>query len=153
MVSEQRALRNSLSAKLSDDEAKSFSVYPSPQEKLELLARFPHLSESHVFGSEQLWLPALSTMAMGDANSTEFGECAHVSIGLRSGALREDGLVTLYHPLPRGPLYSGDAVDDAATLEAEEAAYIITDKHGRKFGRAHLECSQYGPSWSSFRLV
>jgi len=131
IVSENRAIRNALACRLSDEEARQFQAYPQDQASPDTHARTSgHSSQP------QSWFPALATMAMGDTNSTEFGQCGHLAIGASVDAMRDDEMLTLYHPLPRGPLYTGAAVDDAAAVECERASKVVQNRFGRRYGLA-----------------
>ena len=75
-----------------------------------------------VFGKQLDWeefpmYVGLSTMAMGDTNSCEFAQCAHVSICRRAGVFYDHELLSLRGSVPRGLLSVGIIIDDLVVLE------------------------------------
>ena len=56
--------------------------------------------------------PCLKTMAMGDNNAVEMGQCAHVNIGLQIGAIRPHEMLSTFGKAPRGNLSCGLIIDD-----------------------------------------
>ena len=46
-------------------------------------------------GSYSRFCAELQTMAMGDHNAPEFGQCAHLSMGVRCGALDDESLISI----------------------------------------------------------
>ncbi len=63
-----------------------------------------------------VFVPCLSTMAMGDRNAVEFGQQAHVQLCLAVG-LRLQDMLTLRGSLPRQEWCAGVMIDDLILLE------------------------------------
>ena len=62
-------------------------------------------------------VPALATMAMGDANAVELGQGAHVLLGLQAGAFKPEELLLIHGRVPCAPLAAGIIVDDFIVIE------------------------------------
>ena len=65
---------------------------------------------------EPVWC-GLSTLAMGDLNSCEVAQAAHVGLCLQNGVVQADELLTLRGSVPRGLLSVGIIIDDLVLLE------------------------------------
>ncbi|CAK9099077.1 unnamed protein product [Durusdinium trenchii] len=101
IISESRAKRNSLAFQLSRAEAKRFrGAYRWADRQARIL------------------IPALKTMAMGDLNAVEFGQQAHVKLGLLHGLVGMRDLLTLRGRFPRQSWAVGYVIDDFIVLEA-----------------------------------
>ena len=99
VVSAPRMRRNCLNFHLNASEARGFSCWEDR------------------FRSDEILLPALSTMAMGDCNAVELGQGAHILLGLRSAAFTPDELATIHGRAPRGQLAAGVLIDDFIMVE------------------------------------
>ena len=97
-VSRSRAARNALAFQLSPSEAKQFRAFRNVQ------------------GSDSCYVPALATMAMGDLNSVEFGQQAHVMLAALQGFVKEDFL-TMRGKWPRQNWAIGIIIDDFVVVE------------------------------------
>ena len=101
IITQERAKRNALAMQLSATEARQFrNAY--------------RLADKNA----QVLIPALATMAMGDLNSVEFGQQAHVRLGLMHGLVRLPDLLTLRGTFPRQLWAVGYVIDDFIVLEA-----------------------------------
>ena len=99
LVSSQRAARNSLAMELNPTEARSFGCAYSKAKQ----------------GCSS-YVPALSTMAMGDLNAVEVGQQAHMNLCLQQGVLPGD-LLLLRGRHPRGKFAVGVVIDDWIAIE------------------------------------
>ena len=97
-VSRDRAARNALAFLLTAEEARRFKSFAQVEEEA-----------SH-------YVPALNTMAMGDLNSVEFGQQAHMKLALRAGVKLGD-CITLRGRMPRQSWAVGIVIDDLIVLE------------------------------------
>ena len=64
----------------------------------------------------------LRTLAMGNTNSVEFGQAAHVSLAAQTGALTDADILRLHCAPPRTDYMGGIMIDDHVGLEKEPAA-------------------------------
>ena len=102
-VSPQRAARNALAIRLSPREVAHLRCFTAD------LWKHPSLH------------PCLKTMAMGDCSAVGFGQCAHLSVLLRSKAVTLEQFVPLSGRPPRSGLVAGLLIDDFALLEKVHA--------------------------------
>ena len=56
-------------------------------------------------------------MAMGDNNAVELGQGAHVLLGMQSGLIAAEELLTIHSRAPRGRLACGIVIDDILFAE------------------------------------
>ena len=98
-VTTARSFRNALDFPISREEASTFSCF-CPQDD-----------------SSNRWYPCLGTLAMGDNNPVELGQCAHVRLALESQAIHERELLTVYSRAPRGLVACGIVIDDVLIAE------------------------------------
>ena len=81
---------------------------------------FAQASEFNCFDSTlagDVFYPCLSTMAMGDNNAVELGQGAHVLLGMQSGLIAAEELLTIHSRAPRGRLACGIVIDDILFAE------------------------------------
>lgn len=101
IISSTRSKRNALAMHLSRAEAKKFrNAYRGAPREAEVL------------------IPALATMAMGDLNSVEFGQQAHVRLGLQHVLVRLQDFMTMRGAFPRQHWAVGCVIDDFIVLES-----------------------------------
>ncbi len=110
-VSKSRSYRNALAFPISREEAASLSCF-SPGDD-----------------TSEVWYPCLDTLAMGDNNAVELGQCAHVCLALASTAIHETELLTVYSRAPRGSIACGIVIDDVLIAEqcTEQEAVSMTE--------------------------
>eukprot|EP00438_Fugacium_kawagutii_P016872 Skav223762 [mRNA] locus=scaffold521:2192:6754:+ [translate_table: standard] len=122
-VSQQRSFRNALAFPLTAHQAAAFSCFKITQD------------------TADKYYPCLSTLAMGDNQAVELGQCAHVQMGLISGAFQASQLLTVHGRAPRGNVACGVVIDDVLICEQlpEAAAEEYTE------GEARLDklCEEY----------
>jgi len=116
ITSDERSNRNSIKMELSLEEAMELESYKK------------------VRPGRPRYIPALSTMAMGDINAVEVGQESHIKLALRAGVCLQD-LITLRGRLPRKGPYVGVVIDDFVAMEvvprpfpADLASVALTDK-------------------------
>eukprot|EP00435_Cladocopium_sp_Y103_P016065 s3412_g4.t1 len=98
-VSKQRAYRNALAFSLTPQQAASFQCFD------QTMYQHPKL------------YPCLATLAMGDNQAVELGQCAHVRLGLHAGAFHTHELLTILGRAPRGAIACGVVIDDVLIAE------------------------------------
>eukprot|EP00435_Cladocopium_sp_Y103_P029655 s4131_g7.t1 len=98
-VSKQRAYRNALAFSLSPQQAASLQCFD------QTMYQHPKL------------YPCLATLAMGDNQAVELGQCAHVNLGLFAGAFKTHELLTTHGRAPRGAIACGVVIDDVLIAE------------------------------------
>ena len=94
----KRARRNSMAMTLSRAEASTFSCFPKDT------------------SSEQKFIPALNSMAMGDVNSVEYGQQSHFRLAQHLG-LKTSDFLTLRGRTPRQDWAVGIVIDDLVIVE------------------------------------
>ena len=99
LVSPQRVIRNALALELSEGEARLFTCF---EEKFAGMGPFR---------------PCFNSMAMGDLNSVEFGQCAHLSLILNSGSVFPEELLTMKSQPSRSKVQGGVVIDDFVVVE------------------------------------
>ena len=99
IIEEQRILRNGLALKFRPSELRHLTCFSAALEK------------------EQFVRPCLRTLAMGDSCAVGFGQESHLSVLLRSGAVKLEQMVTLSGRPPRAGVVGGLLIDDLAILE------------------------------------
>lgn len=97
-VSRERAARNALAWSLTAAEASQFRAFKTAR------------------AGCANYIPALSTMAMGDVNAVEIGQQAHVLLAAGIGIQRGD-LITLRGRMPRQHFAVGIIIDDFVVVE------------------------------------
>lgn len=98
LVSEERARRNSMAMTLSRAEASTFGCFPKNA------------------SSEQKFIPALNSMAMGDVNSVEYDQQSHFRLAQHLG-LKTSDFLTLRGRTPRQDWAVGIVIDDLVIVE------------------------------------
>ena len=98
VVTRSRAARNSLAFELSPAEAQKFKAF------------------RNVRGTDTCYIPSLATMAMGDLNSVEFGQQAHVMLAALQGFIGSDFL-TMRGKWRRQSWAIGIIIDDFVAIE------------------------------------
>ena len=68
---------------------------------------------------DELVNPCIDTMPMGDTNAPEFGQAAHIGIGMATGALAPERLLYMHGVPPKSAYVSGVIYDDHCGLELE----------------------------------
>ena len=108
LISKQRVIRNCLAVEYPACTARLYSGF------------------DHAATRGQRFRPALASMAMGDLNSVEFGQAAHLSLALGAGAIYPSELLTLRTKPPRGDIAGGIIIDDLVVFEkvSREAAAL-----------------------------
>ena len=61
--------------------------------------------------------PCLSTLAMGDNQAVELGQCAYIHLGLTAGAFHQSELLTIHGRALRGAIAFGVVIDDVLISE------------------------------------
>ena len=59
------------------------------------------------------------SLAMGNGNTVEFGQAAHLGLACETGALFDEELVSHRSDPPRGRYWGGIVIDDHAGVEKE----------------------------------
>ena len=77
----------------------------------------------------EILYPCLSTLAMGDNQAVELGQCAHLQLGLTSTAFSTTELLTVHGRAPRGDVACGVVIDDVLIPEQVQPATVRV-KHG-----------------------
>jgi hypothetical protein len=67
-------------------------------------------------------------MAMGDTCAVELAQTAHIGILRQMGLLREENLLAMNLPVPRGPSMIGIVIDDLITLEKIVKGAVFAEK-------------------------
>eukprot|EP00438_Fugacium_kawagutii_P019952 Skav226915 [mRNA] locus=scaffold1147:35131:36597:+ [translate_table: standard] len=98
-VSKARAVRNTFNFPMTPSDAQQFNCF-----------------------HDGLWqhstiYPCLNTMAMGDCQSVELGQKAHVRLGIVAGAMSPSEMLCVHGRAPRGLLSCGIIIDDSLFLE------------------------------------
>ena len=98
-IEEQRIRRNGLALKFRPSELRHLSCYEPSLERADFVR------------------PCLRTLAMGDSCAVGIGQESHLSVLLRTGAVRVEQLVTLSGRPPRTNIIAGLLIDDFAVIE------------------------------------
>lgn len=104
LITPSRAKRNAIAMTLTRAEARRFKFAYQKADR-----------------ATSRYVPALATMAMGDLNSVEFGQSAHVRLALLHGLVTVKDLLTLRGRIPRQFWSAGFVIDDFIFLEAIDA--------------------------------
>jgi len=64
----------------------------------------------------------IDTLAMGDCDAVEFGMAARLGVAAIAGAIKQDELLSLSTPVPRGRYFAGIIQDDHCAVELEPRA-------------------------------
>ena len=113
-VSKHRAHRNALAFPLAPQQAASLQCF---DQSMTQHARL---------------VPCLSTLAMGDNQAVELGQCAHVRLGLQAQAFHQHELLTVHGRAPRGAIACGVVIDDVLTTEQVPVAAAADYTEGEK---------------------
>ncbi len=122
-VSKRRSLRNAFAFPLNQKSARQLRCFN------ESLADHPVL------------YPCLSTMAMGDCQAVELGQCAHVALGIASRSFSPCELLTSQGRAPRGRFAAGIVIDDAIFCEQLPADADVSSSAGVE--RLNGLCEEY----------
>ena len=122
-VSRQRAFRNALNFPLSPQQASALQCF------------------DHSMFQHQRLYPCLSTLAMGDNQAVELGQCAHVNLGIQAGAFSTHELLTVHGRAPRGAIACGVVIDDVLIAEQVPADLPVLYTAGEK--RLDKLCEEY----------
>ena len=122
-VSRARAHRNALAFPLTPQQAASFQCF-----------------EQSMTQHARLY-PCLSTLAMGDNQAVEMGQCAHVRLGLEAHAFNPHELLTVHGRAPRGAIACGVVIDDVLITEQVPAAGAAEYTEGER--RLDWLCEEY----------
>ena len=98
-ISPQRLVRNALAGLIEEPVAHRFSCF---EER---------------FAGKGPFRAALNSMAMGDLNSVEFGQLAHLSLSLQAKVFAPEEMLTLKSRAPRGTIADGVVIDDLVIAE------------------------------------
>ena len=112
-VSKQRATKNFLEWLVPTSSVKDFASFPSE------------------LSGEPYVVACLCTLAMGDGAACEFAQTSHLAMGLQSGALSRESLLTMHGAIPRGDFFAGIIIDDLIFLEK----VAMTSTVGKNAGR------------------
>ena len=113
IIGDQRCVRNALRTTVEASEVRHLRCFTSELE-----------------GEAEL-IPALSTMAMGDTNSVAFGQAAHLSLLLRTGAFELEDFVSLRLRPSRKSWHCGVMIDDFVLAEALDKSEPLDSGLGR----------------------
>ena len=119
-VSHQRVIRNALALELTEAEARMYTCF---EEK---------------FAGGGPFRPCFASMAMGDLNSVEFGQCAHLSLALSSGSILEKELLTMKSQPSRSSIQGGIVIDDFVIAERLDRASFESRPAGTSEGARRL---------------
>ena len=126
-ISEQRVLRNAF--------------------KLRVLAsQVRHLAACDAaFGDEDVLVPCLNTMAMGDVNAVAYGQTAHLGVLIQKGLLKTTDLIALKKRPPRGDWFAGLMIDDLVIVEkvAASASEELSER-SKMMQEIHAEYEKVG---------
>lgn len=122
-VSKLRARRNALAFPLTPQQAASFQC-------------FDQTMRNHT----KLY-PCLSTLAMGDNQAVELGQCAHVKLGITAGAFTPSELLTVHGRAPRGAIACGVVIDDV--LISEQLSSDLAERYTEGENRLDRLCEEY----------
>ena len=122
-VSKFRARRNALAFPLTPQQAASFQCF-----------------DQSMWQHPKLY-PCLSTMAMGDNQAVELGQCAHVNLGIKAGAFNQSELLTIHGRAPRGAIACGVVIDDV--LISEQVPRTSTEEFTEGEARLGRLCDEY----------
>lgn len=125
-VSAARASRNVLNMPLSHKAASQFSSY---------------LRQSHQLPADQRVFPCISTLAMGDCQAVELGQCAHIKLGIIAGAFSPEELLYIHGRGPRGAIAAGVVIDDVLIAEQVPSSPLQNFTEGER--RLALLCEEY----------
>ena len=113
IIGEQRCIRNALRTTVTPSEVRHLQCFTRELE------------------DEAELIPALSTMAMGDTNSVAFGQAAHLSLLLRTGAFELEDFISLKLRPSRKSWHCGVMIDDFILFEALEKTEPLDEGAGR----------------------
>ena len=99
LIAPQRVLRNALACQVDPREVSHLGCF-----------------HDGLWGQGSL-VPCLGTMAMGDCHAVSFGQIAHLSVLLRSGAVSLDDFLMLHSRPSRKEWVAGLMIDDLVLLE------------------------------------
>eukprot|EP00435_Cladocopium_sp_Y103_P033667 s2641_g8.t1 len=122
-VSRERAYRNALNFPLSPQQASALQCFD------QTMTQHPKL------------YPCLSTLAMGDNQAVELGQCAHVNLGFQAGAFSTHELLTVHGRAPRGAIACGVVIDDV--LIAEQVPVSLEPSYTEGERRLDKLCEEY----------
>ena len=80
---------------------------------------------------QPVWV-GLSTLAMGDTNSCEFAQCAHLGVCRQHQVFYDHELLTMRSQVPRGLLSIGIIIDDLVVLEKILRSDLNSDAADRR---------------------
>ena len=123
-VTSKRAYRNAMRLPMTPAQVSGFSCFSAELQQHKLL------------------FPCLRTMAMGDNNAVEMGQCAHINIGLQSGAIKPHELLTTHGRAPRGNLSCGCIIDDIIFME-QLSSPPTSHAPSLAAGRLRAMCAEY----------
>ena len=121
IISPQRLLRNALAGYVEESVARSFSCF-----------------EEHLTGKGP-FRASLKSMAMGDLNSVEFGQLAHLSLTMQAKVFTPEEMLTLKSRAPRSPIPGGVVIDDLFIAEKMDRAKAAEMGSGASAGALRLK--------------
>ena len=120
LVSEQRCRRNGLQMKVKPEEVQHLQCFEA------WMAAEDHL------------VPCLATMAMGDTNAVAFGQCAHLSVILRTNVFELEDFLTLKQRPNRKSIKCGLMIDDFVVLEVHKGQEAPCKEDAETEGRKRM---------------
>ena len=122
-VSKRRARRNALAFPLTPQQASFLQCFDESMKEHEVL------------------YPCLATLAMGDNQAVELGQCAHLQLGFTSTAFATTELLTVHGRAPRGNVACGVVIDDV--LIAEQVLPASAPAYSDGEARLDRLCEEY----------
>ena len=123
-VSDQRIVRNALALEIPEGEARMYTCF---EEEFAGLGPFR---------------ACFASMAMGDLNSVEFGQCAHLSLVLNAGCVLEHELLTMKSQPSRSKIQGGVVIDDLVIAERMPRSEFEQGAHGKSEGARRLQFAE-----------
>ena len=88
--------------------------------------------------AEDHLVPCLATMAMGDTNAVAFGQCAHLSVILRTNVFELEDFLTLKQRPNRKSIKCGLMIDDFVVLEVHKGQEAPCKEDAETEGRKRM---------------
>jgi hypothetical protein len=120
LVSEQRCRRNGLQMKVKPEEVQHLQCFEA------------------WMAAEDYLVPCLATMAMGDTNAVAFGQCAHLSVILRTNVFELEDFLTLKQRPNRKSIKCGLMIDDFVVLEVHKGQEAPCKEDAETEGRKRM---------------
>ena len=120
LVSEQRCRRNGLQMKVKPEEVQHLQCFEA------------------WMAAEDYLVPCLATTAMGDTNAVAFGQCAHLSVILRTNVFELEDFLTLKQRPNRKSIKCGLMIDDFVVLEVHKGQEAPCKEDAETEGRKRM---------------